>query len=138
MFSMSPYSETILTNMVMLYDDKGRFLVQNRLKRDWPGLNFPGGHVERNESIYESAVREMKEETGLRVSELEQVGVFEWNVPKDNLRHVAILYRSKAYSGELVSSPEGPMFWITERDVASYPLSADFDKILVIMRKGLD
>jgi 8-oxo-dGTP diphosphatase len=135
---MGKYSETILTNMVMLYDPAGRFLVENRLKPDWPGLNFPGGHVERDESLEESAIREMKEETGLSVSALEQVGVFEWNVPKENLRHVAVLYRSKVYSGTLVSSAEGPVFWIRKEDVARYPLSTDFDKILAIMRKGLD
>lgn len=138
MLSMSPYSETILANMIMLYDEEGRFLVQNRLKQDWPGLNFPGGHVERNESLVESAVREMKEETGLDVSSLEQIGVYEWNLPQENLRHVAILYRSKCFSGQLVSSKEGPMFWIKAADVPSYPLSTDFDKILLIMRKGLD
>jgi 8-oxo-dGTP diphosphatase len=135
---MGDYFTTILTNMVMLYDEKGHFLVENRLKQDWPGLNFPGGHVERQESLEESAIREMKEETGLTVSSLEEVGVFEWNVPQENLRHLAILYRSKTYTGTLKSSKEGPVFWITMKDVASYPLSTDFDKILRIMRKGLD
>ena len=57
-------SRVILTNMVMLYKKDGSFLVENRLKQDWPGLNFPGGHVEDDESMEESAKREMKEETG--------------------------------------------------------------------------
>ncbi|MFA6620027.1 MAG: NUDIX domain-containing protein, partial [Bacilli bacterium] len=65
----------ILTNMCMLYDKDGRFLVENRLAQDWPGLNFPGGHVENNETLEEAAKREMKEETGLEVSDLEQCGV---------------------------------------------------------------
>ena len=64
---MSRDSKIILTNMVMIYRDDGSFLVENRLKNDWPGLNFPGGHVEDDESIIESAVREIKEETGLLI-----------------------------------------------------------------------
>jgi len=30
-------------NMCMIYDDKGNILVQDRLKKDWPGVTFPGG-----------------------------------------------------------------------------------------------
>jgi len=123
--------------MCMLYDKDGRFLVENRLAQDWPGLNFPGGHVENNETLEEAAKREMKEETGLEVSDLEQCGVFDWNVPEEHLRHVAILYRSSHYSGILQASEEGPLFWIKESDLASYPLSTDFEKVFSVMKKGL-
>ena len=40
-----------LTIMCMVYKDDGSFLVENRLKKDWPGLTFPGGHVEDDELI---------------------------------------------------------------------------------------
>ena len=46
---------TELTNMVMVYDEKGRALVQERRLR-WKGLSFPGGHVEPNESFMASAI----------------------------------------------------------------------------------
>ncbi len=128
-------SEIILTNMCMLYDSHGKILVQDRVKSDWPGINFPGGHVEYNESLEESCIREMKEETGLTVSKPELVGVYEWNLPKDKVRHLAILYRSNNYSGELKSSDEGKMFWINPSDAKKYKQSVDFDKILEIMFK---
>jgi 8-oxo-dGTP diphosphatase len=134
---MGEISKTILTNLCMLYDQKGHYLVQNRLKKDWPGLNFPGGHVERYESLEESVVREMKEETGLLVSALEQCGVYEWNVPEENIRHVAVLYRSCHYEGQLVSSSEGPMAWLDEDEIASRPQSVDFDRLFQIMKRGL-
>ncbi len=134
---MGEISKTILTNMCMLYDGKGHYLVQKRLKKDWPGLNFPGGHVERYESLEASVVREMKEETGLDVFELEQCGVFEWNVPEENLRHVAILYRSCHYQGQLVSSAEGPMFWLTKEEMSSETQSQDFDRLFALMSRGL-
>ena len=49
----------IISNMCMVY--KGdMILVINRTKSDWPGLSFPGGHLEENETLEESVVREMK------------------------------------------------------------------------------
>lgn len=127
----------ILTNMCMLYREDGSFLVEQRLAHDWPGINFPGGHVENDETLEESVRREMKEETGLDVQNLEQCGVFDWNVPAEHLRHVAILYRSSSFSGTLKASAEGPLRWIKESELASYPLSTDFEKVLAVMKKGL-
>ncbi|MBR4812060.1 MAG: NUDIX domain-containing protein, partial [Bacilli bacterium] len=76
-------SKVILTNMCMLYKEDGTFLVMDRKKQDWPGINFPGGHVEDEESISESVIREMKEETGYDLHSVEECGYFEWNVPKE-------------------------------------------------------
>ncbi len=126
-----------LTNMVMVYKDDGSILVQLRKKNDWPGLNFPGGHVEDNESIEESAKREMKEETGLDINNLESVGYFEWNEPSKGLRYVTLLFRTKDFSGEIISSKEGEVFWIKKEEIWNYPQSIDFDKIFSIVSKGL-
>ena len=123
-----------LTIMCMLYKDDGSFLVLNRLKKDWPGLTFPGGHVEDNELIIEAVIREMKEETGLTVRNIEPRGYFEWNEFGDNVHHLAMLYRSKDFSGELKESSEGNILWIKEEDLEKYPLSNDFEKILAKMR----
>ena len=63
----------------------GRILVQHRLAKPttpWCGLTFPGGHVEAGESISASIVREIREETGLTVSNLRMCGVVEWEVPE--------------------------------------------------------
>ncbi len=122
----------------MVYRDDGSFLVENRLKHDWPGINFPGGHVEDAESIEESAIREIKEETGLSISSLQEVGVYEWNLPDQSVRHVCVLYRTNVFKGKAVSSNEGPVFWIKKEDVSSYEQSIDFDKLLLKMTAGLD
>ena len=46
-----PRCETVtLTNMCMVYD-KTRVLVQDRVDPDWHGYTFPGGHVEKGESL---------------------------------------------------------------------------------------
>ena len=63
-----------LTNMVMVEDpETGRVLVQKRVKK-YCGIAFPGGHVEDGESIYDSAVREIREETGLEIRDLKACG----------------------------------------------------------------
>ena len=126
---------TKLTIMCMVYKDDGSFLVENRVKKDWPGITFPGGHVEDNESIDDAVIREMKEETGLDVSNLEPKGFIEWNDFGDGVRHLAMLYRTKAYKGKIISSKEGEIFFIKEKDLDKYELSNDFMKIYELMRK---
>jgi len=59
--------QAIFTNMCMVYDNAGNILVQDRRKKDWPGLCFPGGHVEPGESFVKSVIREVWEETGLTI-----------------------------------------------------------------------
>lgn len=130
-------SKVILTNMCMLYREDGSFLVIDRKKQDWPGINFPGGHVEDEESIPESVIREMKEETGYDLHSVEECGYFEWNVPKEEVRHLAILFRSKDFSGNIHPSKEGEVLWIKEEDLKGKALSLDFDKVLEICKKGL-
>ena len=118
-----------LTIMCMVHNDDGSFLVLNRTKQDWPGLTFPGGHVEDNELIIDAVPREMKEETGLDISNIEPCGYYEWNELGDNVRHLAMLFKTKCYKGELKPSKEGGIFFIKEKDIERYPLSNDFLKI---------
>lgn len=132
---MENEAKIILTNLCMLYKEDGSFLVEMREKKDWPGLTFPGGHVEKNESILESVSREMKEETGYEVYDLEPCGYFEWNIPKDSIRHLSLLFKSKSFKGELKSSKEGKVFWIKEEDIPLYHLSTDFEALYLQMKR---
>lgn len=127
----------ILTNMCMLYKEDHSFLVIDRLKKDWPGINFPGGHVEANESVEESAIREMKEETGLNVHSLEFVTYYEWNMIEEGVRHLCLLFRSKDFDGTLESSSEGKVFFIKKDELSHHLLSIDFDKILELASKDI-
>ena len=55
--------------------NKNKILVLDRNDPVWPGLTFPGGHVEPHESFCDSVIREIKEETGLTISHPRLVGV---------------------------------------------------------------
>lgn len=128
--------KTILTTMCMIYKEDGSFLVQNRTKNDWPGINFPGGHVKDDETIEQSCIREIKEETGLDISSLYSPGYIEWYVPEDGKRHLCIIFTTKHFKGHIKSSNEGEVFFIKEDDLKNYPLSLDFDKVLEIAKRG--
>ena len=99
----------ILTNMCMVSDGCGNVLVQNRIDPSWPGITFPGGHVEAGESFVDAAVREVYEETGLRVSNLKLCGIQDWQ-RDDGARYVVFFYKTETFSGERTSSHEGEVF----------------------------
>lgn len=120
--------------MTMVYDGD-RILVMNRVKKDWPGLTFPGGHVEENELFTESAIREMKEETGLEVKNLEYMGQIVWPMPAKGINDVALLYRTNEYSGDVLASREGEVFFIKKSEISNFAFSLDFDKVLALMFK---
>lgn len=126
--------KNVYTNMTMVYEGD-RILVMNRVKKDWPGLTFPGGHVEENELFTESAIREMKEETGLEVKNLEYMGQIVWPMPAKGINDVALLYRTNEYSGDVLASREGEVFFIKKSEISNYAFSLDFDKVLALMFK---
>ena len=66
---MSRSEPAIFTNMCMISDGRGNVLVQDRRNPDWPGITFPGGHVEPEEAFTDSVVREVFEETGLTIED---------------------------------------------------------------------
>ena len=101
-----------LTTMVMIQNPvTGEVLVQNRTGK-WPGYSFPGGKVDPGENFYDCAVREIKEETGLDIFDLESCGVVHW-LDKDNgHRYIVFLYKTQNYSGKLIPEfDKGQHFW---------------------------
>ena len=89
-----------LMNMCMIVDADGRVLVQDRKKKDWDGLAFPGGKVEPGESLTRSVIREIYEETGLTIVHPKICGVKEWHHPTSG-RNIVLFYRADQFSGEL-------------------------------------
>ena len=61
--------------MCMIYDGDGNVLVEEKIGMNYKGLILPGGHIENGESIVDSVIREIREETGLKISNLELCGV---------------------------------------------------------------
>lgn len=121
----------ILTNMCMIYDDKGNVVVQDRQNPNWPGVVFPGGHVEPGESITDSVIREIYEETGLEISNLRMCGVKDW-MRDDGSRYVVFLYKTNTFKGEITSSYEGNVWWVPLNELQKMNLPRSMHSMLKV------
>lgn len=121
----------ILTNMCMVYDGD-KILVQDRENPDWPGITFPGGHVEPGESFVKSVIREVKEETGLDISNVRLCGMKQFTQRDGSYRYIVLFYKTDRFAGELRSSDEGKMFWIDKKDLDNYILADGFRDMFAI------
>lgn len=128
---MSRAEKAIFTNMCMVFDRDGNILVQDRKNPDWPGVTFPGGHVEPGESFVESVIREVREETGLTIESPKLCGTKQFQTEAGE-RYVVLFYRTDRFSGELRSSEEGEVFWIPRKKLGQYRLSVDFMEMVRI------
>ena len=112
-----------LTNLCMIKDGD-KYLLQNRVKKDWQGYTFPGGHVEPGESIVQSVIREVKEETGLTLKNPHLVGVKQFWV--ESGRYIVFLFSATKFTGELRSSHEGEVGWFTKEEMKKINLVNHF------------
>lgn len=125
-----------LCNMCMITAPDGRVLVQHRLPKPsnpWCGLTFPGGHVEPGESIVTSTIREIKEETGLTISHLKNCGYIEWWNPANQSRYMVFMMITNSYTGELKSSEEGLMEWMTLEEMRAGGMAPNMEKYLRVL-----
>lgn len=120
-----------LTNMYMIYDDQGNVLVEEKLVHNSKGLILPGGHVESNESVVDSMIREIQEETGLTISNLQFCGIKDW-IEFDGSRYMVFLYKTNTYSGNIQSSSEGEIFWIPLKELKKKETLWHLDMMLEI------
>lgn len=100
---MGNIEKTELTVMCMICDGT-KILVQDRVNKDWPGVTFPGGHVEPGEAFTDAVRREVKEETGLDISRPTICGINDF-VRDDGTRYIVLFFRADRFSGELKIPP---------------------------------
>ena len=126
---MSRTEQVELTTLCMVYRGE-ELLLQNRVKTDWRGYCFPGGHVEPGESIVDSVVREMKEETGLTIRSPHLCGIKQF--PIDGGRYLVFFFKTVSFEGELISSDEGKVEWVARGDLLSLNTVSDFMDMLKV------
>ena len=131
---MSRMEQAVFTVLVMVSDENGDILVQDRQDPGWPGICFPGGHVEPGESFTEAAIRETFEETGLTIENPRLCGVKQFQT-KENARYVVFFYKADQYHGQLQSSNEGEVFWLRRSDFHQYTFVEDFEEMLKVFEQ---
>lgn len=128
-------AETVVFMNMCMIRNGSQVLLQKRKKQDWPGITFPGGHVEEGESFTDAVVREVLEETGLTVSTLHLCGIKDWY--ENGIRYVVLLYWTEQFSGMLHSSREGEVWWENIENLSSlYPMATDMEGLLRVFQEA--
>ncbi|MET3557285.1 ADP-ribose pyrophosphatase YjhB (NUDIX family) [Streptococcus rupicaprae] len=83
----------VLTNMCMITDGS-KVLVQEADEL-W---SLPGGKVEPNEPFVTSVIREVYEETGLRIADVQLCGVKQFTHSQGHYRYAVFLYMTSTFS----------------------------------------
>lgn len=78
----------------------GRFLMVEEIAAGQRVLNQPAGHVERNETLPEAAIRETLEETGWRVEPTSIVGFYLYRSPANGVTYFRICFAATALAEE--------------------------------------
>ncbi|WP_328737189.1 NUDIX hydrolase [Streptomyces bobili] len=73
-----PTAETVAAG-VLLFDERDRVLLVDPTYK--PGWEFPGGVVERGEAPARAGMREVEEETGVRLHDVPRLLVVDWERP---------------------------------------------------------
>ena len=122
----APNSLVVATSAVVT-DDAGRILLQRRT--DSGNWALPGGGMEMNESLADSVVREVKEETGLDVEVTGLVGTY--TDPRHIIaytdgevrRQFNICYTARVTGGQLAISDESTeLRFIDPAELDSLPM----------------
>ena len=133
---MSRATSTVLTNLCLVEDPtNGKVVLQYRSPeryKKWSGYAFPGGHIEEGESLVESVIREVYEETGLTITAPKLVAVKDWE-PDEGGRYIVFCYKATEFTGQLRSSEEGEVSWVEKDQLEKLDLSYDMLPLLEVM-----
>lgn len=128
---MNRWEKIELAVLCMLRCD-GKILLQQRVKKDeWSGfVTLPGGHVEKDESVVDAVIREVREECGLTVINPQLRGLKQF--PLEEGRYLVFLFYADDYKGELRGSEEGPVSWIPETELENYNMPPDYQALFKV------
>jgi 8-oxo-dGTP diphosphatase len=113
--------------VVMTYcRDGDRFLMLRRNKEPFPGYWVaPGGKVEAGEAPWQTAIREMQEETGLQLvaTDLWLRGVITETSDRADWQWLIFAFLAERFEGTLTAHcPEGELAWWTAAEIAELPI----------------
>lgn len=113
---------------------RGKVLVVRRVKDDYLGgmYELPGGGVDEGETVLEGAIRELAEETGLKVTKVTTgFKSLDYNNSKE-LRVRQFNFVAQVAGGEVKLDPKehDDYKWVGRKDIANLPNTPEQSKIL--------
>ncbi|MBF0280550.1 MAG: 8-oxo-dGTP diphosphatase [SAR324 cluster bacterium] len=129
---------------VLVYIEQANKVLMIHREKDDEHQGFwlaPGGKLEKNEAPAETAIREVREETGLKIEALELKAVLSFPDDGDSPfgdEWQVFVFHSALFSGELTGNcPEGRLAWIPRDQLTDLPMWAG-DKLFTpkVFKKG--
>lgn len=114
---------------VAIIEKDGKILMGNKAKDVGPYPNtwrLPGGGVEDGESLEKALIREVKEETGLEVTNLEEVGLQEDDEPNkhgERTHYTFHIFRAEVAGKENPTDEFPELRWIDKSELKDMPLA---------------
>ena len=119
----------LAADIIIEYKDGSIALVKRKnppFKGQW---SLPGGKLDGNETIEQTAIREAKEETGLDIKLTGILGVYSKPGRDPRGRYVSVVFRAEVLGGEPLAGDDAEAF-ITTRNYLNYALAFDHNSIL--------
>jgi mutator protein MutT len=100
---------------IIIINKQNQILLCKRISKHGKGTySIPGGNIDPGEKIKDSAVREVFEETGLRLHHVTFIGVTNnvMTFKKEGLHTVSLIYFCDNFSGQpIVKEPQKHEYW---------------------------
>ncbi|MDD6340448.1 MAG: 8-oxo-dGTP diphosphatase [Butyrivibrio sp.] len=113
-----------LTTLCYIEKDN-KYLMMHRVKKEndinrdkWVGI---GGHFEADETPEECLLREVREETGLELTDYRLRGIITFISDRWPTEYM-FLYTASGYTGEISTCDEGILEWVEKNMVYSLPI----------------
>lgn len=97
------------------------------MKNKYTGV---GGKTHFEEDIYDSCIREIKEETGYEAHDLQLKGVVKTILEDNNSSWILFIYTCTHFFGQQIISPEGKLHWVDVKDIYDLNLIGFIREIL--------
>lgn len=108
------------TNMLIVKDGKGLFIKRDENLDEFPGwLILPGGKQQEDETPQQAAIREVFEETGLKVINPKLKVIATHNHLYKSKVYIVYIFEATEFSGELIDYEDrkGKPLWIPLNEV---------------------
>ena len=106
------YAYTALIVFCFLIRD-GKILLIRRANEPYKGqITVPGGRKKRGETLKQACAREMLEETGYVLKDMQFAGILHACRDGDRMEYLSNYFICRSFEGTLRASEEGELLWV--------------------------